>query len=160
MITAFIDFNWGEITIANIIFLFAPVVAIVALWLQMRALKKQLWLQNFSEYTKRYRDIILNFPENINTAKLEDYPFVEKEQTLRHMRVYFDLCAEEFYLHEKKHIKDDLWNEWEAGMRVAFSKPAFQDAWKIISKDSQFSNKFTEFVEQTIGGLEDNANFR
>jgi len=147
---AFVDFNWGEITLANMIFLIAPAVAVIALWFQMRSLKKQLWLQNFGEYTKRYQAIILNFPESINYAKIDDYPAEIKDNTLRYMRAYFDLCAEEFFLSEKKHISKDLWSVWEGGMRVAFSKQAFRDAWRIISQDSQFDKRFSRFVEQAM----------
>jgi hypothetical protein len=41
-------------------------ISLIALWKQMRKLSDQLMIQQFSYYTKRYQDIILNFPENIN----------------------------------------------------------------------------------------------
>ena len=73
-------------------------VAMIALWCQGQRLTRQLTLQNFADYTKRYQKIILEFPEDITepTFKLagrDDY-----EKTMRYMRAYFDLCYEEWYL--------------------------------------------------------------
>ena len=52
--------------IGNLISTFAAIVAIGGLIYQSRSTRKQVKLQNFIEYTKRYQEIILNFPENIN----------------------------------------------------------------------------------------------
>ena len=134
--------------IGNLISTFAALVAIVGLIYQSRSTRKQVKLQNFIEYTKRYQEIILNFPENIND---EDFVFEGmkkeiKDKTMRYMRAYFDLCFEEYTLHEKKFIDDDLWSIWEGGMEMAFSKAAFQQAWKIIQEDTKFGENFEAFV--------------
>ena len=54
--------NSGDI--GNIISTIAALVAIGGLIYQSRSTRKQVKLQNFIEYTKRYQEIILNFPEN------------------------------------------------------------------------------------------------
>lgn len=64
-------------------------------------MNKHLRLQVYADYTKRYQSITLNFPEDIN-----DPTFLLKEcddynRTMRQMRVYFDLCYEEWHLHNK-----------------------------------------------------------
>ena len=63
------------------------------------------------------------------------------------MRAYFDLCFEEYILHKKKFIDDDLWSIWKGSMEVAFSKSAFQQAWEIIQKDTKFGEDFENFVK-------------
>ena len=138
--------------IGNLISTFAALVAIVGLICQSRSTRKQIKLQNFIEYTKRYQEIILNFPENINE---ENFTFdsldkISKEKTMRYMRAYFDLCFEEYTLHEKGFIDNDLWSIWEGGMKFAFSKSAFQQAWKIIEKDTEFGGKFEAFVQSQL----------
>ena len=137
----------GEI--GNLISTIAALVAIGGLIYQSRSTRKQVKLQNYIEYTKRYQEIILNFPENINEV---DFTFDGmkadlKNKTMRYMRAYFDLCFEEYILHRKKFIDDDRWSIWKGGMEVAFSKPAFQQAWSIIKKDTKFGENFEDFVQ-------------
>jgi len=47
----------------------------------------------FAEYTRRYQDIFLNMSDDIydGTAKVDT-------RTKRYMRLYFDLCSEEYQL--------------------------------------------------------------
>lgn len=128
-----------------IIALVAIIVSILALYAQT----KQLTLQNYMEYTKRYQEIILHFPENINEDDfdMKTLECDKKEKTMRYMRVYYDLCFEEFDLHTKQFIDDTIWGAWRSGMQFAFRKTAFQQAWKKIKEDTQYSKKFTKFVE-------------
>jgi hypothetical protein len=139
--------------IGNLISSFTAVVAIIGLIYQSHTTRKQVKLQNFIEYTKRYQEIILNFPENINE---QDFTFEaissneERNKTMRYMRAYFDLCFEEYTLHKKKFIDDDLWSIWNGGMKVAFSKPAFQKAWELILKDTKFGSDFETFIHNQV----------
>lgn len=137
----------GEI--GNLISTIAALVAIGGLIYQSRSTRKQVKLQNFIEYTKRYQEIILNFPENINKENFtfEGMEAEVKDKTMRYMRAYFDLCFEEYTLHEKKFIDDDLWSIWKGGMEVAFSKVAFQKAWEAIREDTKFGDNFEVFVQ-------------
>lgn len=145
------SFDWG-----NGIALVAAIVSIVALICQSRTTKnqielqtKQLKLQNYMEYTKRYQEIILNFPESVNekSFKLDNFSREIQDKTMRYMRVYFDLCFEEYDLHNKKMIDDDMWATWEGGMKFAFSKPAFIQAWDIIKLDTEYNKDFNKLVE-------------
>jgi len=123
-------------------------VIIIMIW-QVRILKRQLKLNFFSEYTKRYQEIILHFPENINST---DFSFEKldskvKDGTMRYMRVYFDLCGEEYNLNQEEYIEKAIWNYWEDGMKSAFSKKAFKEAWIIIKKDTQYKDEFVKWVD-------------
>lgn len=114
----------------------------------MCQINKQIKLNFFSEYTKRYEDIISNFPENINEESFsyENLASEKKDKTMRYMRIYFDLCSEEFFLREKDRIEKYVWDEWEEGMSSAFKKKAFKEAWAKILKDTYFGDKFKDFV--------------
>ena len=116
-----------------------------------RGLKKQLSLNFFAEYTKRYQEIILNFPESINQ---QDFDFDaltkdERDKTLRYMRAYFDLCSEEYFLWKKGNIDNDTWTEWASGIHFAYSKKAFKSAWEILTLDSIYYGQFTEWLTKT-----------
>lgn len=141
------ELNSGDV--GNIISAFAAISAIVGLICQSHSTRKQVKLQNFIEYTKRYQEIILNFPESINeqSFSFETLLQEDKNKTMRYMRAYFDLCFEEFTLHEKKYIDNDLWSIWRGGMMAAFSKSAFKQAWMTIKTDTEFDASFKTFVE-------------
>jgi hypothetical protein len=119
---------------------------------QNKNLSNQLRLQTFSEYTKRYQDIILHFPEQVNDDQfnIRDLPPEKYEATMRYMRAYFDLCFEEFWLHEKGFVDGEWWDMWKGGMTTAFSRPAFRDAWEIVRSSSKFGDEFLEFVNREL----------
>lgn len=127
-------------------------ITAVALWFTVSSFKKQLQLNFFADYTKRYQEIILNFPESINeeNCKIESLDKEIKDKTLRYMRAYFDLCSEEYYLWKKGNIDNDTWKEWESGIKFAFSKPAFKQAWEVLRLDTIYYGEFTKFVNSAI----------
>ena len=135
--------------VGNLISTVTALIAIGGLIYQSRSTRKQLKLQNFVEYTKRYQQILLNLPESIHKAEFSVENF-NNENTMRYMRAYFDLCFEEYILHEKQFIDDDLWLLWEKGMRDTLAKSAFQKAWNKIKEDTMFGNRFEDFVQNTI----------
>lgn len=132
--------------------LFAASVAALGIFFEIRALRKQMWLQNFSDYTKRYQEIILHFPESINeqSFNLDGLDPEIRNKTMRYMRAYFDLCSEEYYLFSNKYIAKDAWGIWKGGMEFAFTKPAFRQAWKAIRIDTRYSNEFMQFVDASV----------
>ena len=126
----------------------SALIAITALIYQINSFTKQLKLQNFTEYTRRYQEILLNLPENINSNnfELEKLDKEKKEKTLRYLRAYYDLCSEEFYLKNNKYLDSKVWKLWELGMKSAFRKKAFVDAWALIQKDTYYYTEFENFV--------------
>ncbi|MDF1821049.1 MAG: hypothetical protein P1U64_05740 [Alcanivoracaceae bacterium] len=140
----------GEIT--QLVTIIGVLITALALLFTIHSFKKQLQLNFFAEYTRRYQEIILNLPETINQP---DFNFdaldsSSRDKSLRYMRAYFDLCSEEYFLRRSDHIGRKTWQEWKAGMEFAFSKTAFQDAWDILSKDTIYYGEFSEFVEKNM----------
>ena len=135
--------------IQDYIGLISLVLAISALFLQMRSNGRQLRLQNFTEYTKRYQEIMLKLPGNITSEMfdIESLSTERREILLRYLRAYFDLCSEEYYLFQKKFIDKKVWFLWEDGMMSTFDKRAFKEAWNIISADTCYSESFSRFAE-------------
>lgn len=135
--------------VGNFISAVAAFVAIIGLIFQSRSTRKQVKLQNFIEYTKRYQEIILNFPEGINQGdiEIELLDSSEYQRVMRYMRAYLDLCFEEYTLHKKGFIDKDLWEIWEGGMKTAFSKPAFKQAWATIRQDTEYGEEFKKFAD-------------
>ena len=138
--------DWISLGSAIVTFL-GVVVAAVAIWIQMRKLNEQLMLQHFADYTKRYQEIILKFPENINEANFVLASNKEASCIMRQMRAYFDLCFEEWYLNNRKLLDKEIWILWKSGMEAAILKPAFKQAWAQIKKDSKFGLEFEQYIE-------------
>jgi len=128
------------------------VFTIIALLISINQFKKQLQLTFFSDYTKRYQKICLNFPESINQDEF-DFENLQpdiKDKTLRYMRAYFDLCSEEYFLHKKGSIDNKTWKEWKSGIEYAFSKTAFAHAWKIVNLDTHYYPDFIDFINPLV----------
>lgn len=139
-----------QLSAGEILTAFIAVVGLGFVWWQVRAAKQQITLQNFSDYTKRYQEIILRFPEDVNSPDFilkdrKDYP-----QTMRYMRAYVDLCYEEWWLHQQGYVKSDIWDVWRGGIKTALSKTAFQQAWNKIRKDSKYGSEFEAFLDQCM----------
>jgi hypothetical protein len=115
---------------------------------QTKSLNNQLKLNFFADYTKRYQEIVLNFPDNINDPMFDFNNLSNdiKSKTIKYMRAYFDLCSEEYDLWKEGNIEDRVWSNWKEGIEFAFSKKAFKDAWMIIKLDSIYYPEFTELI--------------
>ncbi len=134
----------------------ATLISILVVWFyshrQLREVKNQVWVSIYSDYTKRYADITSKFPENINQDSYEVDPGKEEyPEVMRAMRLYFDLCYEEYSLfHDHKKIDEGLWKDWKGGIEAALSKKAFRDSWDTIHADTVYSAEFDKFVNETI----------
>ena len=119
---------------------------------QLKIFNRQLKLNFFSEYTRRYQELTLSFPEYLNDPNFE-YETLEKEENgkiLRYMRVYFDLCSEEFHLYKDNCLDKNVWRNWEEGITHAMTKKAFRDAWYIVNKSSIFDGDFERWMKSKI----------
>ncbi|NTU49692.1 MAG: hypothetical protein HGA87_02145 [Desulfobulbaceae bacterium] len=134
--------------LAELISTGAVIVAIAALAYQIYQSNIQARLQNFTNYTQRYQDIFLNLPIDIesNSYNLDKLDKDKKEETLRWIRAYFDLCSEEFYLNQNRYLDKNVWILWEAGMRDCMKKAAFKQAWQIIQGEGYYSEEFGNFI--------------
>lgn len=126
-------------------------VAVGGLWLvlrQIRQVNEQLFLQHFSDYTKRYQEIVLEFPESINEQSFDLANDPKHDYVMRQMRAYADLCFEEWFLHSNFSIHPKIWATWNDGMDTAFSKRAFRDAWAAIKKHTKYGPAFEAFIDE------------
>lgn len=131
----------------DLITLVATLLALGFVYWQIRQVSVQLQLQHFADYTKRYQEIVLSFPESINEASFELKQHAERDKLMRQMRVYTDLCFEEWFLNQKFGIDKRIWAVWDGGMSTAFSKRAFREAWSEIKKDTRYGADFEQFID-------------
>lgn len=123
------------------------VVGLLFLWVQIRQVKNQLILQNYSEYTRRYAEIVHRLPEVINSEEFELGAWRTDNDFMRNMRAFFDLCFEEWDLHNRELIPTASWNIWRGGIQTAMRRAAFQQAWEIVRDTSGFGDEFNNWMD-------------
>ncbi len=128
-------------------------IALVFSLKQSYLMRQQLKVNMFADYTKRYQQITLNLPENINDTDFDLYKHKKEkpelyDKIMRHMRSYFDLCSEEYFLNKKKLIENVVWKEWSEGIRSTFKQKAYIDAWEIA--DSNFYDEFADWMKNDV----------
>ena len=106
-------------------------------------------LMIFSEYTRRYQEIFLNMPDDIykGTAEVD-------ERTHRHIRLYFDLCSEEYHLRKKRTISKDIWKKWIEGMRISMRSAIYRTAWDNLKMD--YNEDFRDYFEHEVVNYKEN----
>ncbi len=102
---------------------------------------KQMNVQIFSEYTRRYNEVIKNIPTGDTAYKYtKGY---EKDLTQ-----YFNLCSEEFHLWIGNMIDDEIWKIWEEGMRAHMKKSLFRTIWEKQKKG--YDETFRDYFEREV----------
>lgn len=101
--------------------------------------RKQAQESFFSEYTRRYQDIILHMPAE------ESHP-----EWLKYVQLYFDLCSEEFHLQEMGLIDDKVWRLWVEGMQETMKQKSLRTAWKYPLGQLYTDESFISFMDNTI----------
>lgn len=140
--------------------LFVAIIAIIITEINSRkAIKatldtamQQNKLQMFAEYTRRYQDIIINMPDEVyaGTIKMSD---IKAE---RYMRLYFDLCSEEYHLWRNGQIPEDVWKQWKEGMQTATNQRHYKDAWNLLK--GEYSHDFWSYFQREVIDWRTNLN--
>jgi len=135
----------------KIVELLLPSIAII---LTLHHFKYQHRLNFYTVYTERYQSLILKFPNKINYKSFEFKDGCsDSEESLRIMHAYFDLCSEQYTLNKEGKIAKDTWITWQAGMKTAFKKTAFQQGWFLVTDEKKGNVKFGSEFEDFIQGL-------
>lgn len=104
----------------------------------------------FMDFTKRYNDWISSIPLDLNDGNGSS----GNHRTKNHVRMYFDLCSEEYYMYRKGLIEDVVWKYWTEGMRDAFKIYKLGNFWQ--GELGQYYNEgFKHFVTNEV--LRNNA---
>lgn len=130
-------------SISDIIQIGILLVAVIAILCSHLSERKQRKLQLFSEYTRRYQDIFLNMPDDIYSGEV---PI--NDRTKRYLRLYFDLCSEEYHLWQDGVIPSKVWDLWIDGMRIAVNHTIYKKSWIAIR--DEYNEDFKSFFETDI----------
>jgi hypothetical protein len=144
-------------TVSDIAQLGVLALTAAAVFVTLRGLRDQLWLQTFTDYTRRYLDVIEGLPDAARLPPSEwspDLVSAEDRRTIdRSIRRYLNLCSEEFYLHDRGRIDRRTWDVWRDGMRATMALPAFQDGWVRLGPDYGYYGEFHRFMADLVGDV-------
>lgn len=124
-------------------------VATGAVVYSLIVLRNQLRLQVFLEYTRRFDEI--EFPDG---AFADPWPSLSKRRARkaeRAFRKYFDLCSQEWWLHQSGKIEGRVWEVWSRGMADIVTTPGGHHAWQTIRPEYQnVYPGFASFIDEFL----------
>lgn len=144
------------VSISDLLTLATIIVVAVTGFIQIRQMYKQTRLSSFAEYTKRYQDILLSLPstyftDSFSVDRLSDE---QREDISKRIRVYFDLCSEEYFLHREGYIPAAVWNEWEQGILSNLGLKHVQSEWTDASLRAEIYGEFKKSLAATLDGTQ------
>ena len=129
------------------------IVAIATVVVALRGVRHQLWLQTFSEYTRRYGEIVRELPSEARRPGgrfvFDELDSEEQGRVLNIARAYLNLCSEEYFLHDRGRIDDETWTIWRAGIVEVLRAPWIQTTWTMLKPEYRFL-EFCSFLDECI----------
>ena len=119
-------------------------VAFIALVVGIFLDKRQNNLSFYEQYTDRYVHIMEELPEEFFLCKkLTDSK--QKSKINHYIRIYIDLCSEQYFLRKKKYVRRTVWKEWNEGISVMFKNQFVRDFW--MQNEEYYKNEYGKFFE-------------
>lgn len=129
-------------------------VGAAAVAVAIKGVRDQLWLQTFSEYTRRYAEIVKVLPSESRDPNgnfdVESLRAAERGVVENAARAYINLCSEEFYLHGRGRIDKETWNIWRLSMEDVFRLPWLRQTWLSVQQEYRYYPEFCAFLSQCI----------
>ena len=125
-----------------------------AVVVSLKSLRDQLWLQVFTDFTRRYADIVATLPSESRRPdgafRLNDLSDERRFEIENAARAYLNLCSEEHYLYLRKRIDRETWAIWRKEMEDVFRLPWIRDCWPALKQEYESYPKFVRFVAECI----------
>jgi hypothetical protein len=141
-------------TVAIAVSIAGVIATLLAIVFGFRGIRNQLWLSMFSEYAKRYAEIMDALPfearhpgSGFDARALPDY---QQKRFLSAIRNYLNLCSEEFWLKEKGLIDGRTWEVWTKGMAQVAGLPSFDFAWEKLKSEWDYFDDFRTFMDRIV----------
>ena len=138
-------------TFAQLSTVIGSVAAAAAILVAVYVYNRQMNVQVFLEYTKRFDEVMTTFPEYARWARRDldaAPPHESPELTVAVLR-YLNLCAEEFYLQRRGCLARDVWRIWEDELKSTLCSPLVQREWNVLQREFFNFPEFVAFVERT-----------
>lgn len=133
----------------KVIGLLSLVFTAFGLWQNSKYTKRQWNFNTFTHYTKRYDDIMGEFPGQGYTLRFDlDHQIPSNDEVRLAVLKYLNMTSEEYYLWRDKYLDDKVWQIWLPEIKRTLQTPLFQREWPNLKGEFKTYEKFSEFVEQ------------
>jgi hypothetical protein len=138
--------------IAQIGTIISIIIGIIAFVWGVRSYNQQMNTQVFLTYTQRFDQIMDSFPKDAWVMRLDLDRLPDSSPELsRSVLKYLNLCAEEYYLLQKKLLAKDVWQIWEDELKRTLQSPLFKREWKELAKEFEAYPEFRQYLENIQG---------
>jgi hypothetical protein len=99
----------------------------------------KLFKELFEQFNERYDKI----NDDMNRIRQQPFDLPLKEDEIRTLYKYFNLCAEEWLYTKKGFICKEVWRAWTNGMKFFRQNPRIQKLWdEELGNNSYYGLKF------------------
>jgi hypothetical protein len=137
--------NW--LSIASIIAFFTLLLALLAIYVQIKTCNMQLSAQSYISYTQKYDSLIESIPGSYWEKKDEEnftFP-VDNEALRKKLHGYFQLCCQQFYLQHNNFINDSIWKMWKREIAENLSQNSMRLFWD--NNEKKYYKNYPEFED-------------
>ena len=135
-------------TAINVVTMLLAVITFVVSACQYRRQQK---LSFFEKYTARYQYLMEHMPEEFFSAYDKMLEEGKKKEISHYIRLYLDLCSEEYMLYKDGRIDKTVWKEWKEGIVYSFKNPYLSQYWiERIKEYEESYSTFFAFVKDEI----------
>ena len=127
-------------------------VTLAGLGITLYNFTRQQKLNFFERYTVRYQHIMENMPEVFFQSKEQQKNAKQEDikNCNQYIRLYVDLCSEEYFLYTEHCIDDVVWKEWEEGIRWSFEQNEIvKNYWADENNRSGYS-RFSCYINELV----------
>ena len=99
---------------------------------EILARKRSEQLQFYAYFWKKYDRILESLPISIfdENFRLEDAN--DPDALMVSLRSYFDLCTQEFFMHQQGLIEEVIWENWSRGLLACMELEVFKQAYSRL----------------------------
>lgn len=117
---------------------------------------QQLKVSTFLQCADRYHDIVSRMPEPLrneeSSASLKELDESTRRASLNALRLYFNLCSEEYYLFDLKVVDTPTWAHWRTGIERYMELKIVREVWRLIREEYYLA--FRVRIDQMLEDIE------
>jgi hypothetical protein len=151
---------FGAAEIGLAITVVTVILAGIGVYVTLRGIRDQLWLQTFAEYTRRYAEIVRELPSESRrpdgSFDLDTLATEDRGRVLNAARGYLNLTAEEYFLHKRGRIDHETWEIWKSGIVATMTLPWVRLAWTELEQEYMYFPEYCSFVSECMAAEQRN----
>lgn len=121
-----------------------------------RSFRKQMNVQIYLEFTRRYEELMRHSPEEARTSllgrRLSEIEPARRGEVKAHLLRYLNLSSEEYHLMTSGYLDAGVWELWRREMEWTLRTTLFVTSWPELKHQFASFPEFTAYVEKVQRG--------